>query len=422
MRIMKIFKEKIIIAVLVLSAALRIFYLLGTEYNERTYDVTEGGGHLDYIRYLAENYKLPDPTSGWEYHQPPLYYISGAIVYKFSQTFHINFYKTLQILSFFYFYVFIVFGILILRNIIENKRLFYLSTAVLAFWPSGIIHSARIGNDAMLYAFYAACLYFILRWHKEKNVKLLYFSVFIFSAAILIKANAIALAGVIAVSVFLAFFQKYKLPFKHIIIVSFLIIFSILLSFAPKFYGHFKNNKNDWLVGGALQTMNRRLFVGNGFKNYAYFDANKFIKQPFTSSWEDWGGRQYFWNYLLKTSLFGEFSFNNNFQSSLGLVLSWTFLAVLFYGIIGFILGVKKNILIFFNALLLLFLIFLFKFKIPSSSNGDFRYIFPSLLSFISFNSYSLEYFKKTNTVIFYFGAVASVLFVLLSALFFILN
>ena len=419
---MKIFKDKIIIVILVLSVALRIFYLLGTEYNERTYDVTEGGGHLDYVRYLAENYKLPDPTGGWEYHQPPLYYISGAVVYKFSQTFHINSYKTLQALSLFYFYVFIVFGILILRNLAENKRLFYLSAAVLAFWPSGIIHSIRIGNDAMLYAFYAACLYFILRWHKEKNVKLLYFSVFIFSAAILTKANAIALAGIIAVSVFFAFFQNYKLPFKHIIIVSFLIIFSVLLSFAPKFYGHFKNNKNDWLVGGVLPTMNRKLFVGNGFKNYACFNTNKFIKQPFTSSWEDWGGRQCFWNYFLKTSLFGEFSFKNNIQPKLGMIISWTFLAVLFYGIMGFILGAKKNIIIFSNALLLLFLIFLFKFKISSSSNGDFRYILPSLLSFISFNSYSLEYFKKTNIIIFYFGAVASVLFVLLSALFFILN
>src|SRR3989338_4494270 len=217
---MKIFKDKIIIVILVLSAALRIFYLLGTEYNEKTYDVTEGGGHLDYVRYLAENYKLPNPTGGWEYHQTPLYYISGAIVYKFSQAFYINSYKTLQALSLFYFFIFIVFGILILRNLAENKQLFYLSTAVLAFWPSGIIHSIRIGNDAMLYAFYAACFYFILRWHKEKNIKLLYFSVFIFSAAILIKANAIALAGVIAVSVFLAFFQKYKLPFKHIVIVS----------------------------------------------------------------------------------------------------------------------------------------------------------------------------------------------------------
>ena len=133
-------------------------------------------------------------------------------------------------------------------------------------------------------------------------------------------------------------------------------------------------------------------------------------------------GNLYFWNYLLKTSLFGEFSFKNNFQSKLGLIISWTFLAFLFYGIIGFMLGAKKNIIIFSNALLLLFLIFLFKFKIPSSSNGDFRYIFPSLLSFIPFNSYSLEYFKKTNTAIFYFGTVASVLFVLLSALFFILN
>lgn len=419
---MEIFKEKIVIAILALSIALRIFYLIGTDYNERTYDVIEGGGHLDYIKYLAENYRLPNPTGGWEYHQPPLYYISGAIVYKSSQTLNINSYKTLQVLSLFYFYIFIIFGILTLRNLIENKLLFYLSAALLVFWPSGIIHSVRIGNDAMLYSLYAISLYFILKWFKEKNIKLLYFSILAFSAAILTKPNAMALAGVIAVSVLIAFVRNYKLPVKHIIIVFLLIIFSILLSFSPKLYGHFKNDKNDWLVGGVVPTMNKMLFVGNNFKNYAYFDMDKFIKQPFTNSWEDFGGRQYFWNYLLKTSLFGEFSFNNNHQPRIGLVLSWTFLAILFYGIVGLILGAKKNIILFLNALLLLFLIFLFRLKIPASSNSDFRYIFPSLISFIFFISYSLEYFKKTNIVIFYFGTIASALFVLLSVLFFILN
>lgn len=419
---MEIFKEKIIVVILALSIALRIFYLIGTDYNERTYDVVEGGGHLDYIKYLAENYRLPNPTGGWEYHQPPLYYISGAIVYKFSHILNINSYKTLQVLSLFYFYIFIIFGILILRNTIKNKMLFYLSVALLIFWPSGIIHSVRIGNDAMLYSFYVASLYFILRWFKEKNVKLLYFSVFAFSAAIFTKANAIALAGIIVISILIAFVQNHKLPTKRILSVFLLVIFSILLSFMPKFYAYFKNNKNDWLVGGVIPTMNKMLFVGNNFKNYAYFDMDKFIKQPFTSSWGDWGGRQYFGNYLLKTSLFGEFSFNNNYQPKIGLVLSWTFLAILFYGIIGLILGAKKNIILFLNALMLLFLIFLFRLKIPSSSNGDFRYIFPSLISFIFFNSYSLEYFKKTNIIIFYFGVIVSSLFVLLSILFFILN
>lgn len=416
---MKIFKDKLVISILVLSAALRVFYLIGTDYNERTYDVVEGGGHLNYIKYLAVNHKLPNPTSGWEYHQPPLYYMTGAVVYKLSQIFNINSYKTLQILSLFYFYIFIIFGILILRNLTENKWLFYLSTALLAFWPSGIIHSARIGNDALLYSFYAVSFYFILRWFKEKNTKLLYFSVFAFSAAILTKANAMALAGIIAVSVLIALVQNYKLPIKHTIIVFLLIVFSILLSFTPKFYGHFKDNKNDWLIGGALSTMNKRLFVENNFKNYVYFDVNRFIKQPFTSSWEDWGGRQYFWNYLLKTSLFGEFSFNNNYQPKIGLILSWTSLVILSYGVVGFILGAKKNIILFLNALLLLFLIFLFRLKIPASSNGDFRYIFPLLLSFIPFNSYALEHFKKINVAVFCFGIFFSILFILSSIVFF---
>ncbi|MFZ2026173.1 MAG: hypothetical protein WAV30_02725, partial [Microgenomates group bacterium] len=36
----------------------------------------DGSGHVYYIRYLAEKKEIPPPT-GWETHQPPLYYIIG---------------------------------------------------------------------------------------------------------------------------------------------------------------------------------------------------------------------------------------------------------------------------------------------------------------------------------------------------------
>lgn len=43
--------------------------------------------HLQYIRYVAENLRIPLPTEGWQMFQSPLYYIVSAPVYLFSRAF-----------------------------------------------------------------------------------------------------------------------------------------------------------------------------------------------------------------------------------------------------------------------------------------------------------------------------------------------
>ena len=46
----------------------------------------DGSGHVYYVRYLAQYKKIPPPTE-WETHQPPLYYIIGALVMTVSGAF-----------------------------------------------------------------------------------------------------------------------------------------------------------------------------------------------------------------------------------------------------------------------------------------------------------------------------------------------
>lgn len=65
--------------VLILGLVAALFYLSKTDSHTRTFDVYEGGGHRDYIEYLIEHRKAPPPGDGWEYHQPPLYYVIGAL-------------------------------------------------------------------------------------------------------------------------------------------------------------------------------------------------------------------------------------------------------------------------------------------------------------------------------------------------------
>ncbi len=55
-------------------------YWAATPWTWRNYDVKRFGesGHLGYVEYLATHLALPLPGQGWEYAQPPLYYIAAA--------------------------------------------------------------------------------------------------------------------------------------------------------------------------------------------------------------------------------------------------------------------------------------------------------------------------------------------------------
>ena len=44
-------------------------------------------GHMEYIRYVADNMSIPLATDGWTMFQPPLFYVLSAIVYKFFTNF-----------------------------------------------------------------------------------------------------------------------------------------------------------------------------------------------------------------------------------------------------------------------------------------------------------------------------------------------
>ena len=63
-------------------------YILNTNCGTRQHDtrslIWENGGHLGYIQYVLENWKLPDvnPTGYWCFSNPPLFYFISAIFVK----------------------------------------------------------------------------------------------------------------------------------------------------------------------------------------------------------------------------------------------------------------------------------------------------------------------------------------------------
>ncbi|MEQ8188803.1 MAG: hypothetical protein ABRQ39_12595 [Candidatus Eremiobacterota bacterium] len=415
--------DRITIIIMICGLTVRLIYLFNTDYTERNYDIK---GHMEYIQYMGTNYSLPEPDKGWESFQPPLYYLTGTIVYKLAHMAGLSGTKALQVLSLIYFQIFLIFGIFILKKTKffseESKIPYYFAVALLDFWPSGIINSARITNDVLSYMFYTAGIYFLMKWHDEERDIFLYITSICTFLATMTKFNGI-LIGVISIMllIYKLIKGKHKKKYiKNIIIISIIISAGILLIFLRN-YRYVKDN-NDWILLNA-DGLTEWLVVTNKANNYLYFDTENFIKEPFTSSSDDNMGRQFFWNYLCKTALFGEFSFTYSLHRNIGIIISFLFLIILIFFITGLLFFQKSQVQTFGILLLNMFVLILsiisYRIKHNFACVGDFRYIYPLLITCIPVYIYTINRCKE-KIILLWTGYITTCLFIISTILFFI--
>ena len=171
--------------------------------------------------------------------------------------------------------------------------------------------------------------------------------------------------------------------------------------------------------------VNPALTVGNSLCNYVCFDMNIYVNQPFTDTWDDKGGRQYFFNFFLKSMLFGEYSFSFPYAQFLAEVLSLLLLLMIPFLFIG--IGASMRKITFLRITMLLwFLLSLssliyIHYRYPFSSFADFRYIFPAIIPFIYFYITGIGFLAECKFKIFSsFGYIITYLFIIISFCFFI--
>jgi hypothetical protein len=442
------------VIVILLGLLLHILYLSYTPYNTRTYDVMSYGGHFDYIRYVATYWRLPMPNSGWETHHPPLYYISAAIIYKIATILAIDSFITLQILSLVYFTVFLIVGVLILRILCQNKWMLLTGTALLVAWPSGVIHAIRINNDVPYYTLSAVGVYFLLRWLTDKESKYFYLATLFVALTITSKLDGLILVGLFVCVGLLLLFRKVRTaissgqlsngtarPFAitHALYSSlknqqiagyrrktlFFICIILLALYISLFRGisiALHNHQYDLLISN-ISRVGPDLSVKNSLCNYVCFDMNIYMNKSFTDTRKDEDGRQYFFNFFLKSMLFGEYKFSFPFLAGVLSLLLLQMIPFLFIGI-----GASTRKITSSHAMMLLWLVLSFfaliyvHYRYPFSSFQDFRYIYPAIIPFIYFYVKGIEFFTKRELIIIRsLGYILALLFVMASFCFFIM-
>lgn len=396
-------------ALVLMSLILSTFYLSSTDERTRTFDVFEGGGHMDYIEYLIKHRQLPLPGEGWEYHQPPLYYVSAAFAKQIAQLGNsTGSYLWAQLYGLYLWVLFLISGLAVLRmGFYRHPRVIVLASITLCLWPAGIIHSIRIGNDLALYATYGLAFFYIVKWWKNRSSQTLFWASLWMAAAVMSKSNGLAVAAVLGLLMLIhsyhvvckpVIFQQHKAKLlRDMMIAGGLFSAAILLNFADNIKHYMDGTSEDWLLSNVSEMINPGLKVENHWKNYLIFDLATFVEQPFTSTWDDRYGRQYFWNFLLRSSLTSEFSFNAEGMEVWGRI-NGVLLLIAIAGAIIYFLQMQPNfscsqvrrvayrnapwlIAIFFPLALLL----AYRIKVPFSSNTDFRYIYPIILPIIFF-------------------------------------
>lgn len=402
----------------IITLAISILYLSKTDERTRTFDVFEGGGHKDYIEYLIKNHTFPNPGEGWEYHQPPFYYLSAAIIKSAAQISNMSGYLWGQLLALFYWCVFLVSSLASLRLVFRRKTVPLLVASVaLCLWPAGIIHSIRVGNDVPLYAFYGLTFYYTLKWWRSRQTSPLFWASFWMAASILTKSNGLAAAATLGILFCCHLYMVARTPsrlslqkhktIKDIAIVGGLFALALILNFGDNVYYYLNGTTHDWLLSNVGTTINQGLKVNNDVKNYFIFDLSTYLQHPFISTWDDQYGRQYFWNFLWRSSLSSEFFFYGNYMDFWGvangilllLAISSTFIYALqkqpAMTLTRFKYNIYKNLPWLFALIFPFIFLLAYRIKVPLSCNTDFRYIYPVLLSMLFFAVLVLREPKK---------------------------
>lgn len=213
--------------------------------------------HYEYVFFLTSNMEFPPADQGYEYFQPPMFYMIGAVVY-FLTVYLLPFVepiRTVQFISTFFGIATIFLVYKIAREIFpENYRFQLLSLSLAAILPVHIILSGVIGNDTTVAFFVSLAIYFLIVYEKQPNLKNAGLLGIASGLCMLSKYNGVIILPVLFI-VFLIRIFTYKKQWKREITALSIIVFSSLL------------------VGGWWYLRNNLVYGDPFISNIPYFDV-----------------------------------------------------------------------------------------------------------------------------------------------------
>ncbi|MCX7747722.1 MAG: glycosyltransferase family 39 protein [Clostridia bacterium] len=369
--------------IIFLGIVLRICYSLFTGSGTRTHDVyRDEWGHIDYIKHIAKYWSLPPVNTCQAYH-PPVHHILSAVVLYISNLFTANEFmqiKYVQLASTFLNSLTLVFIYKLLKQLKLSQAAILAGTAFFAFHPTNVFFSSKINNDNTMFFFYTAAFYFLFKWMDKKTTKNTVFLSLFTALAVLSKISAVMLLVPISVVFAVHFFRNlanYKSYMKQFS-VFILIFIPLSMSYPLRNYLLFQ------------QKLGYVPSLGKGFEpnlyNLFYLPVENLFIHPFNNG--GLRGGAYFTEFLLKSSLFGEWAYPGlEILGVLLIILTLLLIAIFLIRLFGLRKeGIKPYGYIFLlNLLVPLILAVKFRTDFPVACSQDFRYVAPILISMAYF-------------------------------------
>jgi hypothetical protein len=373
-----------IVALVLASTLLSVDLASYTPLYERNYD---GPAHAEYIRSIADDLSLPSTLKCVACGHPPLYYALAAL---WSRGVHVGTWMPrdlgLQCFSLLLSFGFVVFALLTLRDFIPRPATLGLAAALIAFWPSSIINSIRVHNDALAALLMLAAMYFIARWDRQERPRDFYAALLASALALLTKATGYTAAATLLLFAALRMrsthFSRESIRLGVVAVVALVASATLALSLRP---AEEPLTPCQRVLGRACDP-GRRAPVPFQARHFLGFDVQDFVHG--TNSMVSESDEDYFLNRLLKSSLYGVFPLGQDFVSArhrvLAVVLNLTLLAMVVLVVVTLasvrpLSWSRYRALVVSSAIMLASLV-AFRIRLPNPFHEDFRHIFPVLV------------------------------------------
>ena len=189
---------------------------------------------------MMKQRRVPGLHDNWQAYQPPLYYVVSACMGTFAMAKGILPFMPVRLYSFFLMMVFAVYGMLFIRLALRSTALRIIGCLLFISWPLMLCLPGRISNEVMLYPFWAACYYYLLRWQQQQRGRGLVTALGLCAFMMLVKTSTLvplATVGVVMLYELSAKRARLRDYFrKEIIIVCMCILLTAGLNFMRPVY------------------------------------------------------------------------------------------------------------------------------------------------------------------------------------------
>ena len=324
-------------------------------------------------------------------------------------------YQTVEILSTFYMNIALYFAIKIVYKLKVENKFKVIAALFVALFPALFILAGQENNDPLCIMNCFIVIYFtVCWWEKHSYFNAIMIGIFgglamfaKLSGALIVVPAIVAFAFVLIQSII----KKEKFAY---ILIQGAIIGAIMAPLGLWFHIYAKIRFNQ-PFGFVFSNLNSNLYVGD-YSFYARFLNIFDFADMFSLTWGNTFVNYNLPNFLIKSALFGEYSFlYSDALAIISLVLNYVFVYLsLILIIIYFIYSGKEHleikiiggVLIASQLLAQLY----FNIKMPYGCTMDFRYIVPIIVGFMILNALAFDKFNKEKGLIKYYSTAVMII------------